>query len=499
MQLVGWRSSHTAWIGGPPRRPGKLSASGESSSVVGPLQQAQPQSSGKQTSGILVQSNSLKPQSTGVENLWTPAERRRPEQPLPTESIDEEGWWKTQGRVDFDDKVAYRLFGKQIELLCTSFSSKRQLYVSTWRGTARLRDLSLNAAKINALFNPLAEDADMPIQLVGIDCERVSVAWRSIFSLWREPLEIQIPRLELIFDASAERPEQSYLRRIRNEWKTVTGPEPTQPPKNYPPVEGARYVIGEVVCLVRRYPTPFAGCRNATVRLVLRNVEALSVDRDGQARNLRACWLSFNSPSAIRDRAAAPSAPPVGPDEVRRATPLPKKKRVGPKPLLVIAKRIVATDVTLDLASTDPDPSNATYITRLIDSPRAAALVTVGYNDWNIANLRCDVRCDQLDLDLPEPTLTNTQHARDEATDSAAQTLWPATQFLASAPTHSPAQIAFRFRIGVSNATTLVDRQAAEALEDDFFDLPGALLRVNNSILRPLLAITIFLWSLRLI
>lgn len=435
-----------------------------------------------------------------VEDLWGAEPPRKKKDG----SADEQVWSRQAFVNGFDDKVAYRLFGKQIEALTRSFSRKRQLYVSTWRGVSRLRDLELNSEALNALFNPLAEDPESPMQLVGIECERVSLFWKSLFTMWREPLEVKIPRLEIVMDAGAKVPDAASLAKIRSHWLAISGPP--QRPTNHPPIEGARYSVDEVVVFIRNYATPLPGAKNSTARIILRNVEASSVDREGKAQNLRVCWLSFNSPSALKQR--TPPAPPRS-----------KKK---PLPLLIISKRIVASDVEIDLAPTQPPPyENFTYVTRLLEVPRAAALVTVGYEGlWEMAHLRFDVWCDQLDLDLPEPTLAEPSPAllNTLAFAPAAQPSPPPQPPAQGSPTSGP-NFALRFQFGrlaslasQKNGRMLSGEAAPEDASDDdsayssssapqpsSSDLGSFLVQFNNSIIRPIVAVSIFLWSLRLV
>lgn len=423
------------------------------------------------------------PQATGVDQLWTPQQQQQQQQrsssppvgraAAPPASRQE---WKSWVKklMPIDETITSTWFGKQLSFFIKGFNRERQLYVSSVRGTAKLQDLELDAAKINVIFNPFAGDQGLPLQLVAIDCKRVSIDWKSIFSLRSEPLQVAIPRLELVLDASADPPSRVEAQRIQSEWNFAAGAAAATRPTNYPPVEGARYVVDEVVCFIRRLETALPGCRNATVRIVLRNLEAVSVDRNGRAQNLKVCWNSFNSVAAIRDRSNG---------DQRR-------------PLLIIAKRLVASDVEVLLAPTDPGPTNATFITRLVDTPRAAALLTLGYDGWHVANLRFDIRCDTLDIEVPEPALVDY---------SARQTPGQLPEkFVNTGP---QTNVSVHFQFGGPNGTLAPsDKADGLYLLDEVAEPAGfgaavgaALVKFNNAVLRPTLALTIFLWSFRLI
>ena len=77
------------------------------------------------------------------------------------------------------------------------------------------------------------------------------IAWTSVFTLNRDPLEVRISKAELDFDQKQQRPTNAELRRAGIEWRSLFGPLPSYM-REHPTVEGARYLIDELVCVARR-------------------------------------------------------------------------------------------------------------------------------------------------------------------------------------------------------------------------------------------------------
>ena len=122
-------------------------------------------------------------------------------------------WRRSVTSADFDDALVFRLFRRQFEVLLPDFEPKEQLAVSARRGRASLRRLNGDARAINKLFNPLCTDTNWPLQLTRCACDAVSIAWTSVFTLNRDPLEVRISKAELDFDQKQQRPTNAELRR----------------------------------------------------------------------------------------------------------------------------------------------------------------------------------------------------------------------------------------------------------------------------------------------
>ena len=103
-------------------------------------------------------------------------------------------WRRSVTSADFDDALVFRLFRRQFEVLLPDFEPKEQLAVSARRGRASLRRLNGDARAINKLFNPLCTDTNWPLQLTRCACDAVSIAWTSVFTLNRDPLEVRISK-----------------------------------------------------------------------------------------------------------------------------------------------------------------------------------------------------------------------------------------------------------------------------------------------------------------
>ena len=202
-------------------------------------------------------------------------------------------WRRSVTSADFDDALVYRLFRRQFEILLPGFVPKKQLAVSARRGKASLRRLRLNATALNRLFNPLAVDEGFPLQLLRCVCDSVSIAWTSVFTLNRDPLEVRINKIEFEFDQEARRPTKYQLGEAKREWDALA-PAPAAFMNEYPTIEGARFLVDELVCVARRVEAPFPRGRNSTVRLTLRGVDARSVDNASAVADLRRCWASYN-------------------------------------------------------------------------------------------------------------------------------------------------------------------------------------------------------------
>lgn len=201
-------------------------------------------------------------------------------------------WRKSVTSADFDDALVYRLFKRQFEVLLPGFEPKDQLAVSARRGRASLRRLKGDARAINKLFNPLSTNS-WPLQLTKCACDAVSIAWTSVFTLNRDPLEVRISKAELEFDQLLKPPTNSELRRAGIEWQSLFGPLPAFM-REHPTVEGARYLVDELVCVARRVETPFARGNNATLRVTFSGMDARSVDNSSRVADLKKCWSSFN-------------------------------------------------------------------------------------------------------------------------------------------------------------------------------------------------------------
>ena len=213
--------------------------------------------------------------------------------PTPEDAEDEVSWRRSVTSADFDDALVYRLFRRQFEILLPGFVPKKQLAVSARRGKASLRRLRLNATALNRLFNPLAVDEGFPLQLLRCVCDSVSIAWTSVFTLNRDPLEVRINKIEFEFDQEARRPTKYQLGEAKREWDALA-PAPAAFMNEYPTIEGARFLVDELVCVARRVEAPFPRGRNSTVRLTLRGVDARSVDNASAVADLRRCWASYN-------------------------------------------------------------------------------------------------------------------------------------------------------------------------------------------------------------
>ena len=218
---------------------------------------------------------------------------KRASEVVPAAEEDEVSWRRSVTSADFDDALVYRLFRRQFEILLPNLVPKKQLAVSARRGKASLRRLTLNATALNRLFNPLAVDEGFPLQLVRCVCDSVSIAWTSVFTLNRDPLEVRINKIEFEFDQRAARPSQRELNAAANEWNSLQ-PAPAGYMREYPTVEGSRYLVDEVVCVARRVDAPFPRGGNSTLRLTLRGVDARSVDNASAVADLRRCWSSYN-------------------------------------------------------------------------------------------------------------------------------------------------------------------------------------------------------------
>ena len=213
--------------------------------------------------------------------------------PTPEDAEDEVSWRRSVTSADFDDALVYRLFRRQFEILLPGFVPKKQLAVSARRGKASLRRLRLNATALNRLFNPLAVDEGFPLQLLRCVCDSVSIAWTSVFTLNRDPLEVRINKIEFEFDQEARRPTKYQLGEAKREWDALA-PAPAAFMNEYPTIEGARFLVDELVCVARRVEAPFPRGGNSTVRLTLRGVDARSVDNASAVADLRRCWASYN-------------------------------------------------------------------------------------------------------------------------------------------------------------------------------------------------------------
>ena len=213
--------------------------------------------------------------------------------PTPEDAEDEVSWRRSVTSADFDDALVYRLFRRQFEILLPGFVPKKQLAVSARRGKASLRRLRLNATALNRLFNPLAVDEGFPLQLLRCVCDSVSIAWTSVFTLNRDPLEVRINKIEFEFDQEARRPTKYQLGEAKREWDALA-PAPAAFMNEYPTIEGARFLVDELVCVARRVEAPFPRGGNSTVRLTLRGVDARSVDNASAVVDLRRCWASYN-------------------------------------------------------------------------------------------------------------------------------------------------------------------------------------------------------------
>jgi len=254
------------------------------------------------------------------------------------------------------------------------------------------------------LFNPLAEDPRRPLRLTNVVCERALITWKSLFSFNRDPLGIRLPSAELTFDGKAPALRESEKKRVKDAWLVACG-EP-KAPTSYPPVEGAKVEMDRLVCVFENVETPFPGFReNATVRVGVRDVKAVSVDRAGQnPENLRSCWLSFNG-------------------NFRKATDYILAKRVVAKDLQVTVSKLEKPPPEKDddedlFVAEQPSTAKQFFVMkspeeradvlvsqRVLVAPRAAALFTVGYENLEVTSVRCDLQFEALDLDLPENVL----------------------------------------------------------------------------------------------
>ena len=225
--------------------------------------------------------------------LRSTAPKRASEKVVPAAEEDEVSWRRSVTSADFDDALVYRLFRRQFEILLPNLVPKKQLAVSARRGKASLRRLTLNATALNRLFNPLAVDEGFPLQLVRCVCDSVSIAWTSVFTLNRDPLEVRINKIEFEFDQEARRPTKYQLGEAKREWDALA-PAPAAFMNEYPTIEGARFLVDELVCVARRVEAPFPRGGNSTVRLTLRGVDARSVDNASAVVDLRRCWASYN-------------------------------------------------------------------------------------------------------------------------------------------------------------------------------------------------------------
>ncbi|KAH8058171.1 hypothetical protein JL722_6022 [Aureococcus anophagefferens] len=192
--------------------------------------------------------------------------------PTPEDAEDEVSWRRSVTSADFDDALVYRLFRRQFEILLPGFVPKKQLAVSARRGKASLRRLRLNATALNRF---------------------VSIAWTSVFTLNRDPLEVRINKVEFEFDQGARKPTKYQLGEAKREWDALA-PAPAAFMNEYPTIEGARFLVDELVCVARRVEAPFPRGGNSTVRLTLRGVDARSVDNASAVVDLRRCWASYN-------------------------------------------------------------------------------------------------------------------------------------------------------------------------------------------------------------
>ncbi|KAH8049200.1 hypothetical protein JL722_11997 [Aureococcus anophagefferens] len=166
--------------------------------------------------------------------------------PTPEDAEDEVSWRRSVTSADFDDALVYRLFRRQFEILLPGFVPKKQLAVSARRGKASLRRLRLNATALNRLFNPLAVDEGFPLQLLRCVCDSVSIAWTSVFTLNRDPLEVRINKVEFEFDQGARKPTKYQLGEAKREWDALA-PAPAAFMNEYPTIEGARFLVDELV------------------------------------------------------------------------------------------------------------------------------------------------------------------------------------------------------------------------------------------------------------
>jgi len=269
-------------------------------------------------------------------------------------------WRSSVTSADFDDALVYRLFRKQFDILLPGLVPKQQLAVSARRGKASLRKLRPNATALNRLFNPMAANPGFPLQLTGCACEGISIAWTSVFTLNRDPLEVRVSKAVLDLDQNVAAPSEVELRRAQAEWDALN-PAPQAFMREHPTVEGSRFLVDELVCYARRVETPseaprvprrfarrrreppprrFARGKNATLRLTLTGVDARSVDNASAIADLRRCWTSFN--------------------------PRPARSAF-------IAKRIVAKEAVLEMRF-DPDADDAAAAIARVEAEQAAAV-----------------------------------------------------------------------------------------------------------------------------
>ena len=284
--------------------------------------------------------------------------------PTPEDAEDEVSWRRSVTSADFDDALVYRLFRRQFEILLPGFVPKKQLAVSARRGKASLRRLRLNATALNRLFNPLAVDEGFPLQLLRCVCDSVSIAWTSVFTLNRDPLEVRINKIEFEFDQDARKPTKYQLGEAKREWDALA-PAPAAFMNEYPTIEGARFLVDELVCVARRVEAPFPRGGNSTVRLTLRGVDARSVDNASAVVDLRRCWASYNP---------APNAAAA-----------------------FIAKRVVAREALVEIKFDDRDASSETDT----DDPEATANA-VSAADATAPEVAEDVS--SLDFERGDPT-----------------------------------------------------------------------------------------------
>ena len=415
----------------------------------------------------------------------------------------------------FDAKFAYRLFHRQAAVVLKRFE-ERQLYVSTRRGVASVRSIDVDADAANVLFNPLAEDPLAPLRLTSINCDRASVKWKSLFTLNRDPLEVKVPSVELSFDGAAPRMTETQKLRVKSAWNAANGD--AKAPTSYPPVEGANFDIDRLVCVLQNVDTPLPAFRNATVTIGLRDLEAVSVTRDGEPSNLRNCWMSFNGPFKrppateflIAKRVVARdlqvtfskeiNTQPKDDlmvdlflDEEQRETTssssAKKKNMTKTSPPLTQQQQRRQQDTAAASSKTEEaaarlfsTSAEATTVDdgivsqRVLCMPRVAAMVTVGYENLEVTSIRCDTNFEVGDVDLPEWVL-------DDSSGNA---------------------MAFRInfgRNGMPSAEPQVDfdRLSGDATAAGAIDTQTSLVTTAATVFRSALSLFIFLYSMRLV
>ncbi|KAH8097691.1 hypothetical protein JL720_591 [Aureococcus anophagefferens] len=212
--------------------------------------------------------------------------------PTPEDAEDEVSWRRSVTSADFDDALVYRLFRRQFEILLPGFVPKKQLAVSARRGKASLRRLRLNATALNRLFNPRGRRG-LPAAAAALRLRQREHRLDVGLHAEPRPLEVRINKVEFEFDQGARKPTKYQLGEAKREWDALA-PAPAAFMNEYPTIEGARFLVDELVCVARRVEAPFPRGGNSTVRLTLRGVDARSVDNASAVVDLRRCWASYN-------------------------------------------------------------------------------------------------------------------------------------------------------------------------------------------------------------